>query len=369
MLALEVGDNRANGANAFLQLGQRHDERRREPKHALAGWDDEHPRIVKARKKFTRHETRPQHETPKKALAARQLAYTRKVARQLRETRAKRFPFDAGSLDEIFLIDRTQYGQACRAGEGVAPKGRSMAARRQRAGNLLGREHGPDGEAAAEPLGKRNGIGFRATALAAQESPQPADSDLHFVDQEQSPVLTGHRPQFRKKARRCGYNAALALYRLDNDGAHIGAHRPLNAFCVAVGNMGDRTERAEALSILWCPGHRERAQGATVKRVLKRDDANSVLVPFEEVVVARELEQTLVRLGTRVAEQRPRETRSTAQFVGETNARLVVKVVGHVDESRSLFGDGAHQDRVGVPERAHGHAGAQVEPPSAVGIK
>ena len=74
-----------------------------------------------------------------------------------------------------------------------------MRAGRERAGELLGREHRADREAAAEPLRERDGVGPAPDAVAPEEPSEPPDARLHLVDEEQRAVLVGDRAKRREE--------------------------------------------------------------------------------------------------------------------------------------------------------------------------
>ena len=234
----------------------------------------------------------------------------------------------------------------------------------------LGRQHRADGEAAAEALRQRDRVAARAAPVAAEEAPEPTDARLHLVHEEQRARARRRATRsFARNPRGARQHAALALQRLHDDGAHVVAHLARHRVGVPVRHVRHRTERPEALAVLRRPGHRQRAERASVERVVERDDAHALLLAREVEVVARQLEHRLVRLRARVAEEGAVVARAAAQLVGEADVRRVVEVVGHVHQARRLLGDGAREHRVPVAHRAHGDAGAEVEPAAPVGVE
>ena len=174
---------------------------------------------------------------------------------------------------------------------------------------------------------------------------------------------------FGEEPRRGGQNAPFALERFDDDRADVVPHRLLDRRGVSVGDVRHRTEGPEPLAVLRRARHRQCTEGAAVERVVEGDDADTLLLPREEEVVARELEEGLVRLGARIAEEGAGEARTPAELVREADVRLVEEVVGHVHDARRLLGDGARECRVPMADRAHGDARAEVEPAPTIGVE
>ena len=126
-------------------------------------------------------------------------------------------------------------------------------------------------------------------------------------------------------------------------------------------------ERPEALALRHLAGgQRERPHRAAVKRAEERDD----VVPLR--VVLRQLERRLVRLGARVAEERPvrtRHRRNRRQLLAEPHLRLVVEVgARHVQELLRLVDDRLHDVGMRVAGGGHGNAGRAVEEDVAVHV-
>ena len=109
-------------------------------------------------------------------------------------------------------------------------------------------------------------------------------------------------------------------------------------------------ERREALALRHLARRqRQRSHRPAVERAEERDD----VVPLR--VVLRQLERRLVRLGARVAEERPvrpRHRRNRRQLLRQPHLRLVVEVgARHVQELLRLLDDGLHDLGVRVAGR------------------
>ncbi len=164
-------------------------------------------------------------------------------------------------------------------------------------------------------------------------------------------------------------DAALALNRLDDDRGHVGSHRRLHRVEIAVRDVRHRAHLSEALAVLGRARHRERAHRAAVERVVEGDDALALLFALHVEVVTRELEERLVRLRARVAEERAIEPRALAQLDREADVRLVVIVVRRVQHLASLLRDRGDERRVRVAHRRDGDPRREIEAPLAVDVE
>ena len=244
-----------------------------------------------------------------------------------------------------------------------------MRARRERARERLGREHRADREAAAEALRERDRVGARARPVVAEEASEPADAGLHLVDEQQRAVLVAERAKPREEPARRGEDAALALHRLDDDRRDVGpiaaftASRSPYATCVTPPTSPKPSRYFGVPVIESAPIVRPwNALWNAMIRVALR-------VALAVEVAARELEERLVRLRARVAEERAVEARALAELVGEEDVLLVVEVVRHVHDAPACSAIAVDERRVRVADGAHRDAGAEVEPAVAVDVE
>ena len=174
-------------------------------------------------------------------------------------------------------------------------------------------------------------------------------------------MLIAELAEALQEARGCRQHAAFALDGLDDHRRHVAAHLGPHRLDIAEGDVHHAVDRAEALAVLRGASHGQGAHGAPVERVVERDDLRTLLLALRVRSAPRELEDGLVRLGARVAEERAIEAGFRAQLVSEEDVLLVVEVVRDVHQARGLLGDGLRERGMRVPDRAHGNAGAEIE--------
>ena len=113
--------------------------------------------------------------------------------------------------------------------EGIAGKGAGVIALVDGVGDLLAHENGADGQAAGQRLGRGQDVrldhlAVHDVALMGPESAGASHAALHLVEDEQRVIFIGQLAQAAQKLGRGRVDAALALHRLDDDGADIVAH-------------------------------------------------------------------------------------------------------------------------------------------------
>ena len=172
-----------------------------------------------------------------------------------------------------------------------------------------------------------------------------------------------------EESRRRRKNAAFALDAFDDDRADVRAHVLLHRVEIAVRNVRDSLDPTEALAVLRRAGQRHRAHRAAVERVVERDELRALRVALRMEVTTRELEQRLVRLRARVAEERAIEAALRAELVGEEDVLFVPEVVRHVRHACGLIGDRRDELRMRMADRAHRDSGTEIEPALPVDIE
>jgi hypothetical protein len=111
---------------------------------------------------------------------------------------------------------------------------------------------------------------------------------------------------------------------------------------------------------------RQRRQRAAVECALESDDAIALRLPIGGVILARDLDRALHRLGARIAEEHEIGEALRAQPLGQPFPLGHAVEVGHVPDLAGLFGQRRDQSRVAVSEHVHGHAGGEIEVALAV---
>jgi hypothetical protein len=124
------------------------------------------------------------------------------------------------------------------------------------------------------PTGKPPKVGRDAGPLACEQFASTADAALHFVEDQQKPVLVAEFAQANQALRRHGAHAAFALDRLDHNGCGLGADCCLKCRMIS---KPDGIEPAhvgpEAFEIFLIATGRQRRQRPAMERTLERDDA------------------------------------------------------------------------------------------------
>ena len=240
------------------------------------------------------------------------------------------------------------------------------------------------------PLATVTRSGSTPGVLDCPPAAGPAHPGLDLVGDQDDPVLVAQLAQPAQEGGRGGEVAALALDRLDHDGGDVlrgdlaaedrlaqvlelGGAIPAGRFAPAADArerrvMDHRQQWPEAGPLLDLRvGQGERAHGAAVEAALERDD------PRPMRVIAGELDRALDRLGPRVREEDAGllgERRDPRQPLHELEvARLVEVGRGDVDEPIRLFLDRRAHLRMGMPGRADGDAGGEVEEAVAVDVR
>ena len=224
--------------------------------------------------------------------------------------------------------------------------------------------------------------------IRGEHLPCPPHPRLHFVDDEEDPVLGRQLAQAVQERRGRNEISALSLDWLDDDGRDFVGRNQMGeelvfdvreALCRggvrAGGAVGvwirrvihaghERTEPAPLDGLTG--GERQRSHRASVKSPQKRDDARPLRV------IARELERGFGRLGAGVGEKRPDvalDGRDGRELFGQPDLRFVVEVrPRHVDELLRLLGNGLDDFRVADAGRIDGYAGGAIEEAIAVDV-
>ena len=179
-----------------------------------------------------------------------------------------------------------------------------MSARREHSAEGFCREDRADGETAAEALRQRDRVRGDARVLEAKPLAGSSDAGLHLVDEQERAGAIAHFAEPREEARGGWEHAAFALHRLDDDAAELFVHGRFHRVEIAIRDVSDAGDLAEAFAVLGCSREAERAHGAPVKRLMEREQTRAFGLALVERVTARELEERLDRFGARVPEQR-----------------------------------------------------------------
>ena len=109
----------------------------------------------------------------------------------------------------------------------------------------------PIGKPPPMPLAIAMMSGVDARPLMGEQLAGAADAGLHLVEDQEQAVLVAELAQAAQALRRHGADAALALDRLDQDGAGLGRDRRLQRLVIAERDLVEALDlRAEAFEIL-----------------------------------------------------------------------------------------------------------------------
>src|SRR5579871_373175 len=246
-------------------------------------------------------------------------------------------------------------------------------------------------QSAGNAFRHRQNVRRRLKMLRRPHLPGPADTRLHFVENEQHTKPLGDTRQFVEEFLRRDDVAALALHRLDDDGRHFVGRQDRfhelvfdylgaldgtsvrrfaisTAITIRIRNvMYARHERAEATALRgFARRERERAEGSAVEGAKERDEF------FAARGVTSELERRFDRFRARIAERYTPFAAAGSDFgelLGQSDHVFVVKVgARHVHQVGSLALNGIDHSGVTMTRGNHGDAGIEIEKTVAVHI-
>lgn len=192
----------------------------------------------------------------------------------------------------------------------------------------------------------------------------PADAGLNFVEYEKCTALGGDPPSLDEVSLRRHHDAALTHDRFEEHSGGVGIDSLLECLDIAVRHELDTGgHRLERRPLGRLPRQRECPHRATVEGAFGRDD----LLPAGGT---SELEGSLVRLGTGIAEEGApaHVAEMSEQLLRQLDDRLAGVQVGNMAECRQLSSDGFDDGRMSVSEDVDGDSSQEVDVLLAVGI-
>ena len=151
---------------------------------------------------------------------------------------------------------------------GASPRTSSLIAALEARVGLIGRQQRADRQPAGEPLRDRDRVGPDTGELGAEPEPAAADARLHLVVDQQCPVAIAQLARKPQPGVVDRPHAALALDRLDEDGAGLGPDRGARALRSLRGRARTGRHGLERLALCGRPAGREGCQRAAVKGAL-----------------------------------------------------------------------------------------------------
>lgn len=197
--------------------------------------------------------------------------------RHLRERRGQASADVLHVRQQPVALDHTDGRQGRGGRDRVPAERRAVLPRAEKACCPFGeREHGTDGNAAAQALGESDGVGQDpATQLGVLERepvPGATDAGLHLVHDQQCARLVGESARERQVARGQPAHPGLALHELDHERGDVVGQRGLER--VRVTERQERhvpRQRLERRAVGGLRGERQSAHGAAVERALERE--------------------------------------------------------------------------------------------------
>ena len=105
-------------------------------------------------------------------------------------------------FQQVFVLDHFDGRDAGPGGDRIAAERGRVHAGPQAGGDLGRGQQRPAGDAAAQRLGQRHDVGRDAEMLIGEPLAGAAAAGLHFVEDQQQPVLVGQLAQALQEARR-----------------------------------------------------------------------------------------------------------------------------------------------------------------------
>ena len=197
------------------------------------------------------------------------------------------------------------------------------------------------------------------------EGPRLAGTEqaaLHLVHEEEDALLAAQGLDALGVVGVHGPDAAFALHDFDEHGGGLGRDGGLKRVQIAPrhGLETVRDGREAVLEPLLPRGGHGRV-GATVERLVQRDDFVGVHVFDALHVAAGQLDLRFVGLRAGVAEERLLEVAEGQQFLGEFKLLFLIEKVAHMDELAGLLFDDLREFLVAVAEAGHGDPGEQID--------
>jgi hypothetical protein len=163
-------------------------------------------------------------------------------------------------------------------------------------------------------------------------------------------------------------DAALALDRFDHHGDSFVAPRVIERREIVEGHESETGHhRLKALMVALLAGRADGCECASVERSERGQNleasATCVTAP-----PARELNGSLIRLGTRISQKDFSVAEMIRQSLDQSRRRLGMKNVGNVRELFRLLLDRAHDARISMTEAGDGEPAEEIEIAVAVGI-
>ena len=155
-------------------------------------------------------------------------------------------------LGKIAAHERRERRGARRDSQAATAKGRAVVTRLKHVGDLLLCHHGTHGHAIGNALGKAHNVGLHAIGLECKRLAGAEDATLDLVGDKNGAHLVCQVARRRHKLLGHGVHAALALNRLEHDGADLASQllKDRTQFVDIVGRTGHKATRQRTETVL-----------------------------------------------------------------------------------------------------------------------
>ena len=265
-------------------------------------------------------------------------------------------------LEEAGREDDVERRVADRHGERIAAEGRPVDADREAARRVRRRKADRHREARADALGGSKDVRMNAAVFISVETTGAADAGLHLVEDQQKAAPVADLAQTAQEGGRDHPHAALALDRLDHDRGRLRPDRRLDR-----GEVGDRDLveavdlGTESFEIFFLAARGDRGEGAAVESALEGQHPIALGMAADPLATPRHLDRRLVRLRPGIGEEHQIGEGGVGKAAGVALAFRILVEVRHVPDLRALAHQGLDEVRMGVADRGHRDAGAEVE--------
>ena len=125
------------------------------------------------------------------------------------------------AVEHLGRVDDVEYRSRNSAGQRIAAEGRAVDADRERARDLGGCQHRPDGKPAAQSLGAGQNVRNHTLLHVRKERASAAHTALDLVEDEQRVVFVAEPSRRGQEFRRARNHSPFALHRLEYHRADV----------------------------------------------------------------------------------------------------------------------------------------------------
>src|ERR1700730_4133155 len=269
-------------------------------------------------------------------------------------------------LDKTWRQHHVEHRIANARRERIATKRRSMRAKGHAPRRVARRQKGAERKSAADALGDRHDVGRDAKEFVSEELAGAADSGLHLVEYQKETMLVAKLAQSPEEAWRRGTDPALALNRFGQDGAGLRTDCGLRRLDIAEGNRVEALDSGtEALEMIRIARRSDRREGASMKCPGESNDAELFGMSARRLILARCFDGAFDGFRSGIGEKYVVGESDLDEAPGQAFRLWDLEQIGGVPDFRALLIERGDEMRVGIPERRHGDAAAEIEKPLA----